>query len=52
MTKLQLKLIKRAIIIRMSEGETFQEASSHYPKLSPSELAEIEAEIFDSDNRG
>ena len=47
MTRTQLRIIKRAIIIRLADGETFQEAVGHYPRLTPSEIADLEQELRD-----
>lgn len=43
MTNLQLRIIARAVKIRVDGGEDLDQALDHYPKLSESEREEIKA---------
>ena len=45
MSKLQLRIIKRAIKNRLADGETFDEIVVDYPKLSEEEIAAIKEEL-------
>lgn len=45
MSKLQMRIIKRAVKNRLSDGEKFEEITKSYPKLTDSEIAEIRAEL-------
>ena len=45
MTALQLRIIRRAIQNRMSDGENFEEITKSYPKLSESEIEQIKNEL-------
>lgn len=45
MSKLQMRIIKRAVKNRLSDGESFDDIIKSYPKLTESEIAEIRAEL-------
>lgn len=45
MSKLQMKIIKRAVKNRLSDGEKFDEIIKSYPKLTDSEIEEIKTEL-------
>lgn len=45
MSNLQMRIIKRAIKNRMSDGESFEDIIKSYPKLTENEVAEIKAEL-------
>lgn len=45
MSKSMLKIYVRVFTKKMNEGSTFEEVASQYPKLTKSELNEIESEL-------
>lgn len=45
MSKLQMRIIKRAVKNRLSDGEELDEIIKSYPKLTEEEIEEIKAEI-------
>lgn len=45
MSKLQMRIIKRAVKNRLSDGESFDDIIKSYPKLTESEIAEIKEEL-------
>lgn len=45
MNAIQLRIIKRAIKSRMSEGEEFEIIIQDYPRLSETEIEQIKTEL-------
>lgn len=45
MTALQLRIIRRAIQNRITDGEEFEEIITSYPKLSEGEIEQIKNEL-------
>lgn len=45
MSKLQLRIIKRAINTRLNNGEEFDEIIIDYPKLSEEEISQLRLEL-------